>query len=29
MRRFELRHWDGTKWTAHVSRGGVVSENPI
>ena len=29
MRRFELRYWDGTKWTAHVSRGGVVSENPI
>ena len=29
LQRFELRYWDGTKWTAHVSRGGVMSENPL
>jgi hypothetical protein len=29
LQRYELRYWDGTKWTAHVARGGVMSENPI
>ncbi len=29
LHRFEMRYWDGSKWTSHVSRGGVVSENPL
>ena len=28
-RRFELRYWDGTRWTEHVGRGGVVSKDPF
>jgi hypothetical protein len=28
-RRFELRYWDGTRWTEHVGRGGVVSTDPF
>ena len=27
--RFELRYWDGTRWTEHVGRGGVVSKDPF
>lgn len=27
-RRFELRYWNGTKWTEHVSRGGQQSTDP-
>ena len=26
--RFELRYWDGTRWTEHVSRGGQQSTDP-
>lgn len=26
--RFELRYWDGSTWTEHVSTGGVQSTNP-
>lgn len=26
--RYEYRYWDGTKWTAHVSRGGVKYSDP-
>jgi hypothetical protein len=26
--RFELRYWDGTAWTEHVSRGGQQSTDP-
>lgn len=26
--RFEFRYWDGTKWTEHVSRGGVKFSDP-
>ena len=26
--RYEFRYWDGTKWTAHVSRGGVRYSDP-
>lgn len=25
----ELRYWDGAGWTAHVSRHGVVSLDPL
>ncbi len=28
-RRFELRYWDGNRWTEHVGRGGVVSTDPF
>ena len=28
-RRFELRYWDGTRWTEHVGRGGIVSKDPF
>lgn len=27
--RHELRYWDGTQWTEHVSDGGVVSSSPL
>lgn len=26
--RYEYRYWDGTKWTEHVSRGGVKFTDP-
>ena len=26
--RYEFRYWDGTKWTEHVSRGGVRYSDP-
>ena len=26
--RFELRYWNGTAWTEHVSRGGVQYTDP-
>ena len=26
--RFEMRYWDGTAWTAHVSRGGQQFSDP-
>jgi len=26
--RYEFRYWDGTKWTEHVSRGGVRHSDP-
>jgi hypothetical protein len=26
--RFELRYWDGTRWTEHVSTAGQQSTNP-
>jgi hypothetical protein len=28
-RRFDLRYWDGTRWTEHVGRGGVVTTDPL
>ena len=28
-KRFELRYWDGTRWTEHVGRAGVVSKDPF
>ncbi|WP_183095882.1 DUF2510 domain-containing protein, partial [Nocardioides stalactiti] len=27
--RHELRYWDGTQWTEHVSDAGVQSTNPV
>ena len=27
--RYELRYWDGTAWTEHVSRGGVQATDPV
>ena len=27
--RHELRYWDGSQWTEHVSDGGVVSSSPL
>jgi hypothetical protein len=27
--RFELRYWDGTRWTEHVSVGGEQSSDPV
>lgn len=27
--RYELRYWDGTAWTGHVSTGGVQTTDPI
>ena len=27
--RHELRYWDGTQWTDHVSDGGVTSTDPV
>ena len=29
MNRFELRYWDGTRWTEHVSRAGQQYVDPI
>jgi hypothetical protein len=29
MGRFDLRYWDGTAWTEHVSSNGVQSTNPL
>ncbi len=26
--RYEFRYWDGTKWTEHVSRGGIRYSDP-
>ena len=26
--RFELRYWDGSQWTEHVSRGGQQFTDP-
>ena len=28
-RRFELRYWDGVRWTEHVCRGGQVFVDPL
>jgi hypothetical protein len=28
-RRFELRYWDGGRWTGHVGRGGRVFSDPL
>ncbi len=28
FQRFELRYWDGARWTPHVSRNGVVAQDP-
>jgi hypothetical protein len=28
-RRFELRYWDGSRWSEHVARAGVVSADPL
>jgi uncharacterized protein DUF2510 len=27
--RHELRYWDGSLWTGHVSDGGVQTEDPV
>jgi hypothetical protein len=27
--RYELRYWDGQRWTEHVSRGGVPATDPL
>ena len=27
--RHELRFWDGTRWTDHVSDGGATSSDPV
>lgn len=27
--RHELRYWDGTEWTEHVSDGGVITSDPL
>lgn len=29
MNRFELRYWDGTRWTEHVSRAGQQYVDPL
>jgi hypothetical protein len=29
LARYELRFWDGQRWTEHVSRGGVAAEDPL
>lgn len=28
-RRFELRYWDGSRWTPHVSTRGVAAQDPV
>jgi hypothetical protein len=27
--RFELRYWDGVRWTDRVSTGGLTSDDPV
>lgn len=27
--RFELRYWDGARWTEHVSTAGATSTDPV